>query len=340
MKNAADPRLGLGRYIQAFFGDHLTSQRNLSPNTVLSYRDSLKLFLAFAARHHTKMVVDLGFDDVGPDTVLAFLEDLESSRKSSVRTRNARLSALHTFFRYVGAHEPRVLELCQRISAIPVKKTRQTPPVYLEYDEMIHILGDIDLATELGRRDHLLLALLFETGARAQEVATMRTRAFRLEAPRQVRILGKGGKERICPLRSRTAELIRNHLRERSVALHDDAPLFVGARGQPLTRHGILRAVQRRVREASRTLPSLAEKRVGAHTLRHTAAVHLLRSGNALPVIRSWLGHVSVVTTDHYTQVDLEMKRRALAATEPVTSSRRIPSWKGEPDLLQWLEAL
>ena len=233
-----------------------------------------------------------------------------------------------------------MLEICQRISAIPVKKTGQVPAVYLEYDEVMHIVDAIDLSTSLGRRDHLLLAVLFETGARAQEIAAMRTKAFRLESPRQVRIFGKGGKERICPLRASTATLIRKHLGERSLGPDDDAPLFIGARGQPLTRHGVLRAVQRRVHEASKTMPRLADKRVGAHTLRHTAAVHLLRSGNALPVIRSWLGHVSVTTTDHYTQVDLEMKRRALEATEPATSTRRTPSWKKDPDLLEWLEAL
>ena len=189
----------------------------------------------------------LGFDDVGADTVLAFLEDLEKSRKCSVRTRNARLSALHTFFRYVAVHEPRVLDLCQRVSAIPVKRTQQKPPVYLECDEVRHVLDTLDRSTALGRRDHLLLVILFETGARAQEVATMRASSFRFSSPRQVRIHGKGRKERLCPLRASTATLVLDHLRERGLRRDDDAPLFVGPTGRPLTRHGILRAVQRRL---------------------------------------------------------------------------------------------
>jgi len=331
----------LGRYVQAFFGDYLTTQRNLSPNTILSYRDAFKLFLIFAARRSRRPVAALGFDDVGPDTVLAFLEDLEKSRNCSVRTRNARLSALHTFFRYVAVHEPRVLDLCQRVSAIPVKKTLRKPPVYLEHDEVLHVLATIDRSSALGRRDDLLLRLLFETGARAQEVVTMRTSSFRLSSPYQVRLLGKGRKERLCPLRASTAALIQDHLRERSLAPDNDAALFVGPTGRPLTRHGILRAVQRRVRHASETMPSLAAKRVGAHTFRHTAAIHLLRSGNALPVIRSWLGHASVVTTDHYTEIDLEMKRRALEASEPLPSSAdEPPCWRTDLDLLAWLEEL
>jgi len=336
------PAPRLGHYVQAFFGDYLTAQRDLSPNTVLSYRDTFKLFLAFAARRHRKEVAELGFAELGPATVLAFLADLETSRKSSVRTRNARLAGLHTFFRYVAAHEPPLLDLCQRISAIPVKKAPPPLPVYVDYAEVTHILGAIDRSTPLGRRDYLLLRLLFETGARAEEIARMQASAFRLSAPYQVRILGKGRKERLCPLRARTALLIRGHLREhagRELAA-PDVPLFVGARGEALTRHGVLRVVQRHVRRASPTLSTLAAKRVGAHTFRHAAAIHLLRSGNALPVVRSWLGHVSVVTTDHYTEIDLETKRRALEASEPVPASRSRPSWKKNPDLLAWLEAL
>jgi integrase/recombinase XerD len=329
----------LGLHVQAFFGDYLTAQRALSQHTVLSYRDTFKLFLGFAARRRRKSISDLGFADIGPDAVLAFLEDLERSRKNSVRTRNTRLAALHTFFRYVAGHEPRVLHLCQRVTAIPVKKTRTAPAVYLEHDEVLHILATIDRSTRGGRRDYLLVRLLFETGARAHEIADLRTTALRLSKPCQVHLFGKGRKERICPLRLGTAKLIRDHLVEHGVSAVQDAPLFIGKRGDPLTRHGVLRVVQRRTRQAAKTMPRLGTKRVGAHTFRHSAAIHLLRSGNALPVIRSWLGHVSVVTTDRYTEIDTEMKRRAIEATDPVPSPRR-PSWKRKPDLLAWLETL
>jgi integrase/recombinase XerD len=329
----------LARYVQAFFADHLTNQRDLSPNTLLSYRDTLKLFLAFAARHHHRLVVDLGFEHVGPQTVLAFLDHLETGRHNSVRTRNARLAALHTFFRYVGGHEPAVVDLCQRISSIPVKKFTPARATYLEYEEVLHILHSIDVSTLTGRRDDLLVRLLFETGARAQEVATLRTLSLHLVPPCQVRLLGKGRKERICPLRATTAQLIRAHLRAQGLAPTDDAPLFVSARGTALTRYGILRAVQRHVQRAAGSKSVLASKRVGAHTFRHTAAISLLRSGNDLSVVRSWLGHVSVTTTDQYTEIDLETKRKALQATEPLPSPRH-RSWKKNADLVAWLEAL
>jgi site-specific recombinase XerD len=329
----------LGQSVQTFFGDYLTAQRDVSPNTILSYRDALKLFLQFVAKRKKRAVAALGFGDMGSEVVLAFLADLEVRRKCSARTRNARLAALHTFFRYVAAHEPQVLELCQRISAIPVKKVQQSSPVYLETDEMTHILSVIDRSTPMGRRDHLLLLLLFETGARAQEIATLRTRAIRFAPPYQLQILGKGRKERMCPLRARTLLLMRENLRDRGVRPQNDEAIFIAARGEPLTRHGILRVVQRHVRQASVSMPTLATKRVGAHTLRHTAAIHLLRAGNALPVIRSWLGHVSVTTTDRYTEVDLNTKRRALDTTPPLDVRRRRPSWK-KADLLAWLEAL
>lgn len=331
----------LARHVQLFFGDYLTAQRDMSPHTVLAYRDALKLFLVFSASHHDKPITNLIFDDVGPDTVLGFLEHLEKNRNASIRTRNARLSALRSFFRYVAAHEPRVLDICQRVSAIPNKKMQPPSAIYLERDEIVHILDAIDRSSPMGRRDYLLIRILFETGARAHEIARLRTTSLRLCSPCQVRLLGKGRKERLCPLRARTAALICAHLRERGLSPEHDAPLFVSVRGTPLTRHGILRLVQRHVRVAASTMPSLASKRVGVHTFRHSTAIHLLRSGNDLSVVRSWLGHVSVTTTDQYTEIDLETKRRALEATEPVKSpSASSPSWKNDPGLLAWLESL
>lgn len=329
----------IGCHVQAFFTDYLMAQRDTSPHTVASYRDAVKLLLAFAARRRHKEVAALTFEDLGPEVVLGFLDDLEKNRKNTSRTRNTRLAAIHTFFRYVAAHEPQLLGLCQRICAIPVKKTRSSSITYLDYEEVLHILASIDLSTPLGRRDYLLILLLFETGARAQEIVSLRTSSLQFTEPAQVRILGKGRRERICPLRKRTAALIRKHLRERDV-MSVDAPLFVGLRGEPLSRFGLLRLVQRHVRTAAKTRPSLAKKRIGPHTFRHAAAIHLLRAGNDLSVVRSWLGHVSIITTDHYTEIDIETKRRALDTSEPVPSRRRGPFWKKNPDLLAWLEAL
>ena len=338
MRKVPPPDLGL--HVQAFFADYMTTQRALSPHTILSYRDTFRLFLVFAARRARTSVADLSFEQIDAATVLAFLEDLERNRNNSARTRNARLAALHTFFRYVAIQEPRVLATCQQINAIPVKKTQTTPATYLEHDEVAHILATIDRSKPLGRRDHLLLHLLFETGARAHEIATLRTTAFRLDKPCQVQLFGKGRKERICPLRTATAKLVRAHLGERRIPTGSDAPLFVSACGEPLTRHGVLRVVQRCARKAGASMPRIAQKRIGAHTFRHSAAIHLLRAGNALPVIRSWLGHVSVTTTDHYTEIDTEVKRRAVEGSQPLPASCKRPSWARNPDLLAWLEAL
>jgi site-specific recombinase XerD len=329
----------LARHVQMFFGDYLTLQRDMSPHTVLSYRDAFKLFLNFAARHHCKPITELSFEDVNSETVLAFLADLEHTRKACVRTRNSRLAAIRSFFRYVAAREPRVLEICQRVAGIPNKKLQSPSAVYLERDEVLHILDSIDRSTCIGRRDYLLIRLLFETGARAHEIAGLRTTSLRFGSSGHLRLLGKGRKERLCPLRAATAALVHDLLRDRGLTPEADNALFVGIRGTPLTRYGILRIVQRHVRRAAATMRSLNSKRIGAHTFRHSAAIHLLRSGNDLSVVRSWLGHVSVTTTDQYTEIDFETKRRALEATEPITSASP-PSWKGNPDLLTWLEAL
>lgn len=315
-------------------------QRSLSPNTVLSYRDAFKLFLNFAAHRAQVSVANLGFAHVGAETVLAFLEDLENNRKCSVKTRNARLAALHSFFRYVATREPEVLDLCQRISAIPVKRSKDSPADYLEYDEVKHILGSIDCSTEWGQRDHLLIQLLFETGLRAQEVAGLKTTSLRLSNPFQLRVLGKGRRERVCPLRADTASRLRRSIEERGLSAEQDAPLFVSARGLPLTRFGVLRIAQRHALRAAASMPSLKSKRIGAHTFRHAAAVHLLRSGNELTVVRSWLGHVSIETTHHYTEIDLQMKRKALEACQPVPKPNGKPAWKKDGDLVAWLEAL
>lgn len=331
---------GLGHHVQTFFGDHLTVQRDLSPHTVLSYRDTFKLFLSFASRHHRKQVADLGFEEVGPKTVLDFLEHLEKQRGSSIRTRNVRLAALHTFFRYVAAREPQVLDLCQRISVIPIKKAPIPKVEYIEHDEVLHILKTIDRSTVLGRRDYVIVHLLFETGLRAQEIANLRTKSLRLFKPFQLHVLGKGRRERVCPLRANTATLLRVHIRENGLSMERDEPLLLGIRGKQLTRYGLLRLVHRHVRLAAKSRPSLLSKRIGVHTFRHATAIHLLRSGIPLPIVQKLLGHVNLMTTDHYTEIDNEMKRKALESSDPVPIPRRKSSWKKDHDLLAWLEAL
>ena len=318
----------LGCHVQAFFADYLAVQRGLSPHTIASYRDAIKLLLVFAARHQRKTVAALTLDDLGPDVVLAFLDDLEKSRGNSIRTRNARLAAIHSLFGYVAAHDPELLGVCQRIGAIPVKKTKTPTVVYLEHEEVLHLLASIDRSTSMSRRDYLIILFLFETGARAQEIASVSTSSLHLSEAAQVQILGKGRKQRICPLRKKTASLIRDHLKERDVTSQDE-PLFLGCRGKPLTRIGILRVVQRRVRSALDTMPSLAAKRIGAHTFRHTAAIHLLRRQRPirhpkLAWAREHHDHRSLHRRGHRDETPSARgeRRRSIARAPPILEER------------------
>ncbi len=330
----ADP---IAPHVQSFFRDFLVAQRNASPNTVLCYRDALKLLLVFAADRARRAVTGLRLDDVGPETVLAFLDHLERDRGCGAATRNVRLAAIRTFFRYVARQEPTVADLCRRVVDIPAKKREVRLPTYLELDELKGMLSRVQQTTALGRRDYALLWLLYDTGARVSEIVNLNVRAVRLEAPEQVRLLGKGRKERVCPISAETAKLLRACIGERDIPLDSDIPLFVNRVGARLTRGGIARRIQRHVG----TMVTLAERRVSPHTFRHTTAMHLLQSGVDLRVISAILGHASMLTTHHYTRIDLEMKRKALAkvaASKPPVDKHERPAWHREPDLIEWLE--
>jgi integrase/recombinase XerC len=328
-------------YVQSFFRDFLVAQRNASPNTVLGYRDALKLLLIFAADRARRAVTDLRLDDVDPDTVLAFLDHLERDRGCGTATRNARLAAIRTFFRYVARQEPTVVDLFRRVADIPAKKREVRLPTYLELDELDGVLSRVERATALGRRDYALLWLLYDTGARVSEIVNLNVCAVRLEAPEQVRLLGKGRKERVCPISTETAKLLRGHLSERGVPLDADVPLFVNRLGVRLARGGIARRIRRHARTAAGAVAALAERRVSPHTFRHTTAMHLLQSGVDLRVISAILGHASMLTTHHYTRIDLAMKRKALekvAASRPPVDKPDLPLWHRELGLLEWLE--
>ncbi len=333
----------LAPYVQSFFRDFLVAQRNASLNTVVGYRDSLKLLLIFAADRARRDVIDLRLDDVDPNTVLAFLDHLERDRGCSISTRNVRLAAIRTFFRYVARREPTVADLCRRVVEIPSKKREIRQPSYLELDELDGVLSRVERTTALGRRDYALIWLMYDTGARVSEVVNLNVRAVRLDPPEQVRLLGKGRKERVCPISEETAKLLRAYLNERGVPLDSDAPLFVSRLKTRLTRGGVARRIRRHVKAAADVVKTLDERRVSPHTLRHTAAMHMLQSGVDLRVIAAILGHASMVTTHHYTQIDLVMKRKALekvATTKPPVDKSELPSWHREPGLIEWLDRL
>ncbi|MDP2948759.1 MAG: tyrosine-type recombinase/integrase [Chloroflexota bacterium] len=275
----------LPRLLQDFFRVHLVARRNLSQHTVRAYRDTLVLLLRFAASRTGRDVVALELTSLDPPIVFAFLEDLEATRGNGIRTRNARLAAIHSFFRYVAAEEPAAAALCQAILGIPVKRGTRPSITCLAREEIRYLLDTPDCSRPEGRRDAALLWFLYNTGARAQEVVDTRLSAVRLDHPAEVRLRGKGRKERLCPLWAETVQRLRHMLRDRKADQNADQPLFLNAAGRPLTRFGLRFIVRRCVTSAAASHPELARKAISPHTFRHTTALHLLQSGTELNAV-------------------------------------------------------
>ncbi len=331
-----------GSLIRRFFEHHLVSERGLSGHTVLTYRDAWKLFLQFASTHHSKACTKLALEDLTADTVRQFLSHLEQKRKNTIQTRNNRLAAIHSFFKYLATIDPRHLNQCKAILGVPFKRRAARVPVYLEREEVLKVFAAIDVRTMRGQRDDALLRLLYNTGMRAQEVVSLDIHHLRLSRPYHVLIHGKGQKERTCPLWKETVQALKSYLERRAVGLNDAAPLFVNADGNRLTRFGVRYIVAHRVAEAAAACPSLLTRKVTPHTWRHTTAMHLLQSNVDLRMIRSWLGHASIETTNTYVEIDLEMKRKTLQSCEKLLPAPTMhgPSWQRNPDILSWLSKL
>lgn len=325
-------------WLHAFFHEWLAEQRNCSRHTVLSYRDTWRLYLRFVAGRRRRPVSALTLADLTADEVLAFLKHVESERRTSIGTRNCRLAAIRSFYRFVADREPLAAMQCAAVLRIPIKKGYRTEPVYLDSEEVTAILRQPDCSTLEGQRDHALLAFLYNTGARIQEALNLCPSNIRLANPAQVKLYGKGRKERICPLWPETAELLTALLKRQPRPDHE--PLFVNRYGRPLGAAGVRFKLAQYVRAAAKELPPLQNKRVHPHTFRHTAGVQLVAAGVDVTVIRSWLGHVSLDTTNHYARANLETKRRALEQVDRSTRSGSPPRWRRNPDLLNWLDSL
>jgi integrase/recombinase XerD len=338
MKN--NPSATLAASLKKFLGEYLPHQRAYSPHTIQSYRDSLKLLLQFAAGPRRR-VCELSLADLRAPTIIAFLDYLQTQRGNQTTTRNVRLGAIHSFFDYLGAEYPEHLDQAQRILCVGFKRADHRTVEYLEPDELRAILGVIDRSTAAGVRDLVLLTLMFNTGARVQEVVSLKTDDLRLTSPPSVRLFGKGRKERICPLWPETARLLKQHLNHNGLDPKTAGPLFQNHRGQPLTRFGARLILRRHVLKAAKIMPALKSKRIHPHSLRHSTAVHLLRSGVDLSTIAHWLGHCSINTTHKYVTVDLAAKQTALAKAAPITiQAAGGARWKTSEDLLAWLESL
>ncbi len=332
----------LAALIRGFFDQHLVSQRGLSGHTVLSYRDTFKLLLQFAGRETGKSVTGVTLADLTAELMHRFLRHLEEHRHNGVVTRNLRLAAIHSFFRYLAVVDPRHLTHSHTIIAVPFKRRPHRMAQYMEREEVQEVFRQIDCRTPLGQRDDAILRMLYNTGMRAQELVDLDVRHVRFSRPFSVLIFGKGRKERTCPLWHETVASVKSYLQTRSVRFTDAVPLFLNIDGLRLTRYGVRYIVTRRVSQAARRCPTLLSRPITPHTWRHTTAMHLLQSNVDLAMIRSWLGHASIETTNTYVEIDLEMKRRTLASAERVLpKSKRPPSsWRTNNDILTWLSSL
>jgi integrase/recombinase XerD len=302
----------------------------------VSYRDTLRLLLPFVAGLIKKSVEQILVEDLSPTVLRQFLGYLEKERGCSARTRNQRLSALHSLARFIATEAPEQLAWCAEVCAIPFKKTLQPTIAYLEKPEMDALLAAPKRSSAQGFREYAVLLFLYNTGARVDEAARLTSADLELEGSPAVRIHGKGGKTRHCPLWPTTAQILATCTAQRPAT----APVFVNRRGQAMTRFGLHALVRRCALHAAVSKPSIARKKVSPHTIRHTTAVHLLRAGVDINTIRAWLGHVSLDTTHIYAEVDLEMKAQALAHCEISEAVRESKQWHTDRGLMSFLASL
>lgn len=333
----------LGHCVVRFFQEYLPGLRGMSVHTIHSYRDALILFFRFSATRTSKSVADLDLPDFTASHVTAFLSSLEKDRHNSIATRNARLAALHTFARFLTTEQPAYLAELQRVLGVPFKRGARNAPIeYLEQFEVEALLKGIDRTTIPGQRDHVLFALMLNTGARVQEILDLRVSDVRLNPPYQVRLNGKGGKVRVCPIWAHTAARLRELITSGGSVVDADAPLFTNRHGEKLTRFGVRYLLKKHI-DASTAKTSLRSKRIHPHSLRHTTAIHLLKAGVDFATISQWLGHATLSTTMNYARADLDLKRQALAQVfpdilTPPPRAGRVTLSRG--DMISWLRRL
>jgi site-specific recombinase XerD len=322
--------------VQAFFTQRLIKERSASPHTIAAYRDTIRLLLRFAATRCGREPSMLDVADLDADTIAAFLDHLQTDRGNSARTRNARLAAIHSLYRYAAQRHPEHAHDIQRVLSIPPKRTDRALVTFLDQQEINALLAAPDRTTWTGRRDHGLLVLAIQTGLRASELTTLNVGDVQLAGAAHVTCEGKGRKQRITPLTRTTSAVIRVWLAERGG--HPSDPLFPTIRGRRLTRDALERRLAIHLAHATQQQQSLREKNITLHTLRHTAAMQLLHAGIDTTVIALWLGHERVETTQIYLHADLALKEKALARTKPPHAK---PGRYRPPDtLLAFLEAL
>jgi integrase/recombinase XerD len=322
--------------IQSFFLERLMQQKNASPRTIESYRDTFRLLLGYAEEHFHKLPARLTLKDFDTKLVLGFLDHLESARHNCVRSRNARLAAVHSFCRYITLKCPEALYLAQQILAIPVKRYEKPMLGSMSREEIQALLAAPDPHTWFGQRDRILLQVLYNTGARVSEMIGIRIADVTIDGAPCIRLHGKGRKQRTVPLWRETAMQIRKWLQHQ--CLPADAPLIPNRHGQPMTRANVGERLALAIVGATKQCPQLSGRRITPHSLRHTVALHLLQAGVDITVIAIWLGHESTVTTHGYIELNLAMKESALAALNPPTTKKI--RYQPSDFLLKFLEGL
>lgn len=326
----------LAPLLQAFFSERLLQQKQVSPNTVAAYRDAFRLLLKFAEKRVRKAPSNLLLTDLDVPCISAFLAHLEKDRGNCARTRNARLAAIHSMFRFAAIREPAHSELIKRVLAIPQKRFDRKVVTSLTRDEVNALLAAPDRNTSLGRRDHALILLAVQTGLRVSELTGLRVEDCVFDTGAHVRCSGKGRKERCTPIYRETAKVLRAWIAENELTRSDF--IFRSQRGTRLSRDAVERLITKHVDSAARNCPSLARKDVTPHVLRHTRAIDLLESGVDCSMIALWLGHESVETTQVYLEANLSMKERALNRTAPIRGGAH--RFRPKEPLLAFLEGL
>jgi len=325
----------IGYWVKRFLLEYLITERNLSINTRSSYRDMLVLLLPYAAKQLKKFVDHIEVIDLSPQLLREFLTHLEQSRHCGAVTRNQRLGAIHALARFIGEHHPEYVYWCTQVCLIPFKKTTYPTITYLEKLEMDALLATPKRDTPQGQRDYVMLLFLYNSGARASEASKLKISDIDWYT-QCVRIIGKGNKQRTCPLWALTMEQLRQITAQRGLDQH----VFINRNGQPLTRFGIHTLVERNGERAAIQVPSLRTKQISPHVIRHTTATHLLRAGVDINTIRAWLGHVSINTTNIYAEGDLETKARALLTCVPKKKGETQIHWRDQPELMKFLRGL
>jgi len=330
--------LTLAHLLQRFFGHYLPVQKGLATNTVLAYRDAIKLLLCYAADLLKKHVDKLSIEDLNEPLVLSFLDHLEKKRGCTPRSRNARLAAIRAFFGFAAREEPALLAQSLIVRTIPLKRTAHPVIDYLEENEMQALLDTVSSRSRTGIRDKALMILLYNTGARASEVVNLTLQDLRLDGVPQVKLMGKGKKTRNCPLWPETVATLDAYLKRRRPKDPKVQRVFLDANDVPISRFGIRHVLGKYAAQANSACPSIGAKTVTPHTIRHTTAMHLLRAGNDVNMVSYWLGHADINTTHIYLEIDMKMKRQMIEkAGAPIITIPR--PWK-KPDILLWLNRL